>query len=179
MREWIDVVTGFQVLEEKWVKPHTAIQTLAAIVIAAAVSACKPSDYALEAQAKEWAAETLRDPQSVQFRNLEVKRTSDNEAYVCGEINGTTVSGGYSGFREFVVSLYAPDVSFNDALARTSLPAKAKGVLNPGPLAGVVHFRPVGDESDIRGPMHRVSVSDQAFEAEWKTDCGKLFLSPK
>ncbi|MDZ4690637.1 hypothetical protein [Terricaulis sp.] len=49
--------------------------------------------------------ERLRDPQSLQLRDVRI-----NNLYVCGEYNAKNGSGGYVGFRRFILS---PNGSLN------------------------------------------------------------------
>lgn len=53
------------------------------------------------AKLKEKIANTLRDPMSAQFRNLQV---TASKSALCGEINAKNAFGGYVGFRRFVAS---------------------------------------------------------------------------
>lgn len=49
---------------------------------------------------------TLKDPDSAQFRNIVVRKSSDGKGIfgVCGEINAKNSYGGYVGFRPFYFS---------------------------------------------------------------------------
>jgi hypothetical protein len=55
--------------------------------------------------AKEAARSLLNDPDSAQFRNLEVHSVNDQLATVCGEVNARNRMGGYSGFERFAYVL--------------------------------------------------------------------------
>ena len=61
--------------------------------------------------AKEAAVRDLVDPESAQFRDIEV--VAYNNGYVvCGEINGKNRMGGYVGFRPFVAGLSDARLAF-------------------------------------------------------------------
>lgn len=69
------------------------------IVLAAlAVAACGGS----EQEARERVAAQLRDPNSAQFRNINMIAQSTGGEAVCGEVNGRNAFGAYSGFQRFV-----------------------------------------------------------------------------
>lgn len=74
-------------------------------VAAGAVLACQSEAAAREAkmldEAKLSVRESLRDPESAQFRNLRVKEKPSG-AIVCGEVNAKNGFGGYEGFERFV-----------------------------------------------------------------------------
>ena len=59
------------------------------------------SDEKLIEIAKETTANGLKDPNSAQFRRLEVKNFRGNRI-VCGEVNGKNAYGGYVGFKRFI-----------------------------------------------------------------------------
>ncbi|HYC04429.1 MAG TPA: hypothetical protein VED40_14130 [Azospirillaceae bacterium] len=62
------------------------------------VSACEPSEFAV---AKNEIAKDLRDPDSVQFRN--VRMSSKEENYVCLEYNAKNAFGAYVGYKSAAV----------------------------------------------------------------------------
>ncbi len=64
----------------------------------------KPPAHAAEiAQAKRAVAESLKDPASVQFRDIRVVKYGFG-VLVCGQYNAKNGYGGYVGFGPFVVS---------------------------------------------------------------------------
>lgn len=53
-------------------------------------------------QAKEEASAQMKDPSSVQFRNVAgYKRGNPGFTVLCGEMNGKNSFGGYTGFKHF------------------------------------------------------------------------------
>lgn len=62
----------------------------------------------------------MKDPESAQFRNLEVKRGG-----LCGEVNARNGFGGYVGFREFVFDDEGAVVRDNDLGTYVALNRKA------------------------------------------------------
>lgn len=56
-----------------------------------------------EGQAKKLVADSLRDPASAQFREVEKVLQDDGRYVVCGEVNGKNAYGAYSGFTGFIV----------------------------------------------------------------------------
>jgi hypothetical protein len=54
------------------------------------------------ASAKRAVLRLLRDPESAQFRDVFVKRTSTIGTVACGEVNSKNGFGGYVGFKHFV-----------------------------------------------------------------------------
>lgn len=80
---------------------------LTAGVLALGLAACEfmPGTEAHRvAQAKRAVATMLIDPASAQFRNV-----SARNGYVCGELNGKNRTGGFVGFKRFVVKLDGED----------------------------------------------------------------------
>lgn len=68
---------------------------IAALAASAVLAGCDGTQ-----KAKDLVAATMKDPSSVQFR--EVERGA--AGYVCGEINAKNEYGAYGGFRGFMVS---------------------------------------------------------------------------
>lgn len=75
------------------------IPTLLAVVFA--VSGCGESPKIREA--KTIVSDTLTDPESAQFRKLEVIDKGNDKFVVCGEVNARNRLGGYVGYRTFIV----------------------------------------------------------------------------
>jgi hypothetical protein len=61
-------------------------------------SFAKPSESALVSKAKEAIREQMKDPASVEFRNVILNAKS---GAVCGEVNAKNSFGGYTGFTQF------------------------------------------------------------------------------
>lgn len=60
--------------------------------------------------------EGLRDPDSAKFRCVSVGRSEDETLlFVRGGINATNASGGYSGYKAFIVAFYLPDLTIRNA----------------------------------------------------------------
>jgi hypothetical protein len=76
------------------------------LLVAAAANA---DDQQQIEQAKQIAVYELKDPDSAQFRNMDVRDTGKDFA-VCGEINAKNSYGGYVGYRQFYVLLGAKSV---------------------------------------------------------------------
>lgn len=57
------------------------------------------TDAAKIHEAKRYASEHMRDPESAKFRNM---RLSMDEAIVCGEINAKNAYGAYAGYQRFL-----------------------------------------------------------------------------
>jgi hypothetical protein len=72
---------------------------------------------------KTAAAAQMKDPGSVQFRNLKAVINGGNEEGLCGEMNGKNSYGGYVGFTQF----YAAEMFYG-----------AKGSLHPETAIAVV-----------------------------------------
>lgn len=75
------------------------IPTLLAVVFA--VSGCGESPKIQEA--KIIVSDSLTDPESAQFRKLEVIDKGNDKFVVCGEVNARNRMGGYVGYRTFIV----------------------------------------------------------------------------
>lgn len=58
-------------------------------------------------KAEKLAADSILDPSSAQFRNVQVGLAD----HVCGEINGKNRQGGYAGFLRFIVNTTSGSVS--------------------------------------------------------------------
>lgn len=65
-------------------------------ILATGVAHSAPKDAQLIARAKESISEDLKDPDSTNFRRIQVIRGS-----VCGEINAKNSMGGYVGYKRF------------------------------------------------------------------------------
>jgi hypothetical protein len=75
---------------------------LAALVFISFLSGCGKSKQELRIEDLEKRiSATLTDPGSAQFRNVQL---SQDQKYLCGEINGKNKLGGYVGFKDFAVS---------------------------------------------------------------------------
>lgn len=77
----------------------------AAAVFAASAAAAQSGGgekaFIRESQARIEAQ--LKDPGSVQYRNLFVsKQQGDDALFLCGEVNAKNAYGGYVGFRQFI-----------------------------------------------------------------------------
>lgn len=79
----------------------------------------KLSDDTLE-EIKDAVASKLRDPSSVQIRNVRIVEGPEGRFY-CGEVNGKNAYGGYAGFvdfntlaglRAFIISVEEPNSSY-------------------------------------------------------------------
>lgn len=76
----------------------------AALITSGAVSAGAARDQAAFVKAAKAAVEAqLRDPGSVQYRNLQVAQHADGPM-LCGELNAKNGYGGYTGYRQFISS---------------------------------------------------------------------------
>lgn len=76
------------------------------------LSGCKPSDEQFIKIAQEDVAQSLKDPSSAQFRNMQFVASKDdtgsnNSGYVCGELNGKNSFGAYVGFERIYVRVEA------------------------------------------------------------------------
>jgi hypothetical protein len=92
-------------------------------LVAVALVGCGSTE--LKNQAKAAVSANLRDPESVQFRNLTVGKTKANgAAYVCGEYNAKNGFGGYAGYERFMWDEFG--VTTESKLA-ASLGTKEKG----------------------------------------------------
>jgi hypothetical protein len=86
---------------------RTLVIGLTAMTVVLAGCGVRPttSDEHLVEIAKGHVRANLRDPSSVEFRNMQVKRLpqADNttEVVVCGEFNAKNGFGGYAGFTPF------------------------------------------------------------------------------
>ena len=72
------------------------------LIIAALVAGCGSTDtpeQVLERQAKDSVSRDMKDPASVQFRNVEIYARA---GVVCGEVNSKNSYGGMAGFQGFV-----------------------------------------------------------------------------
>lgn len=90
---------------------------LAAVMLAGASRghhAAPNPDAILIAKAKIAVAANLKDPSSVQFRNIHVVPSTLNSRKVCGDINAKNSYGAYVGFEEFVY-----DGASNTALTKS------------------------------------------------------------
>jgi hypothetical protein len=75
---------------------------LSTLIFISALSGCGKSKQELHIEELEKRiAATLTDPGSAQFRNVKL---SQDQKYLCGEINGKNRLGGYVGFKDFAVS---------------------------------------------------------------------------
>lgn len=59
-------------------------------------------DDAMIRDAEKAMTAKLRDPDSAQYRNMAVRRTSSGQLHVCGEVNAKNGYGGYAGFERFI-----------------------------------------------------------------------------
>lgn len=75
---------------------------LVAPTVGIAAKPTRPNpNAAIIARAKAAVARDMKDPGSVQFRNVRVYR-HDEQVHVCGEFNAKNGYGGYVGFQPFV-----------------------------------------------------------------------------
>jgi hypothetical protein len=70
----------------------------------------KKSQKSAVDQAKKVVANSLKDPSSAQFRNVQLVPYKDSHV-ICGEVNGKNSYGGYVGFRPFVASVTASEIA--------------------------------------------------------------------
>ena len=81
--------------------------SFAVCAVLGVVSLPAGADSALERAAMDAVAYGLRDPGSARFRNIRTVTyptpAGRVASYVCGEVNGKNVYGGYVGFRRFYV----------------------------------------------------------------------------
>ena len=74
---------------------------LMALALALALSGC--AEASKIKVAKALVAEQLTDPDSAQFRDIEVIDKGDGKFVVCGKVNAKNRMGGYVGYEVFVV----------------------------------------------------------------------------
>lgn len=74
-----------------------------ALVFIAGVNSAYPQTEPQIEDAKSQVQEMLKDPASVQFKEVAVKKNSLGETAVCGEYNARNSYGGYVGFKTFGV----------------------------------------------------------------------------
>jgi hypothetical protein len=86
--------------------------TIAAATAVVAVLACFSASAATPAEAKRYVADAMRDPLSVQFRDV---RTYSG-GVVCGEYNAKNGYGAYTGFKDFVY-IAGPKYTFREPKA--------------------------------------------------------------
>lgn len=65
-----------------------------------------PSDFQIKSAGQKWLKDKLKDPDSVEFRNVFVSTANA----VCGEFNAKNSFGGYAGFQRFISA--GPDATF-------------------------------------------------------------------
>lgn len=63
-------------------------------------SPTQPSSYKVEILAMRRLKELMRDPDSMETRNV---RVPSGAAFLCGEVNGANAFGGKAGFKRFIV----------------------------------------------------------------------------
>lgn len=68
------------------------------------IAACSGANERLFDAAKAAIAAQLKDPESVQFRNLRSSQAPTGAELVCGEFNAKNSFGGYIGFKPFLWS---------------------------------------------------------------------------
>lgn len=85
------------------------VKSLCVVAAAAllAVSAAAQDNSGFVRAAKRNIAAQMKDPSSVQFRDLYIGRDSDGKLSLCGEINAKNGYGAYAGFRPFVANASA------------------------------------------------------------------------
>ena len=79
-----------------------------AAALIASLASCESSEVVA---AKKYVTDKMRDPSSVQFRNV----TKGNNGAVCGEFNAKNGYGAYSGFKAFYVSRVFSDIQPDEA----------------------------------------------------------------
>uniref|UniRef100_UPI001F4D9EC7 hypothetical protein n=1 Tax=Rosenbergiella australiborealis TaxID=1544696 RepID=UPI001F4D9EC7 len=76
-----------------------------------ALSGCNPTNSQLEDRATKSIASGLKDPDSAEFRNVEVRNIKasglSKSGYVCGEVNAKNAFGAYVGFSRFYIHISA------------------------------------------------------------------------
>lgn len=88
-------------------------------------------------------ASDLKDPGSMQTRNLKAYQTQDGERLICGEYNARNSFGGYTGFSPFYIrtrggaivtySAYNSNDTFLNATVTASCNEAASGVIKVDP----------------------------------------------
>lgn len=72
-------------------------------LLIASLTSCESAEVS---SAKKYVADRMRDPSSVQFRNI----TRGNDGAVCGEFNAKNGYGAYGGFKMFYVGKTFRDI---------------------------------------------------------------------
>jgi hypothetical protein len=88
---------------------------LAGLVLLGAAPHQQQPNAVLIAKAKAQIEHKLRDPSSVQYRNIHVLPNTGEGARVCGEVNAKNGYGGYDGFTRFAYKATYDDVWFAEA----------------------------------------------------------------
>lgn len=74
-----------------------------------ATEAARPATKAEVAAMTQQLKERLKDPGSVQLRNVKAIKTPDAGTQICGEVNAKNSFGGYVGFAAFIGSVFYLD----------------------------------------------------------------------